>query len=107
MVLMLAAPELCWPSTIGLSLTNSPLRATHLFWAVPMGSHPVRSLPLKIALAAVHALGMGRFSAGARTPETCGPAVSPRFSTPLRLSPETVKSQAVAGATRVRWEKGG
>ena len=46
----------------------SVLRATHLlFWTLPMGSQPVRSLPLKIATGVVHALGMGRFSAGART----------------------------------------
>src|SRR5262245_14959554 len=96
---MLAAPgPRCWPSAGGgLSLTNSPLRATHLlFCTLPIGSQPVRSLPLKSDTGAPHDFGIGFFNSGARAPAIDGPAFSPRFSTPLTLSPVAVKSHVVS-----------
>src|SRR5262252_649496 len=97
---MFAAPgPRGWPSAGGgLSLTSSPLRATHLlFCTLPIGSQPVRSLPLNNSIGALHDFGIGFFNAGARIPEIDEPAASPRFSTPAILSPATVKSHVTSG----------
>src|ERR1039457_1715025 len=70
------------------SLSSSPSFATQwLASAGSVGSHPVRSLPLKIGSAAVHAFGELRLSTGARTPARPANTLAPRFSTPVRLPP--------------------
>src|ERR1039457_5464408 len=78
------------------SLSSSPSFATQwLASAGSVGSHPVRSLPLKIGSAAVHAFGELRLSTGARTPARPANTLAPRFSTPVRLPPLRSRSQVV------------
>src|ERR1035438_8934467 len=78
------------------TLSNSPSFATQwLASAGSVGSHPVRSLPLKIGSAALHALGGLRLSTGARTPARSANTSAPCFSTPASLPPLRSRSQVV------------
>ena len=61
-----------------------------------IGCQPSRFLPLKSGSGLVHALGALRFNSGARTPVNAK-LVSPRFWTPVSLSPAASSSQVVAG----------
>src|SRR5215831_13583078 len=79
------------------SLSSSPSLATQWLAAAPMGSQPVRSLPLKSGSGLVQAVGMGRFSAGERTPSNCADTVPPRLTSPLNRSPLEVNSHTEAG----------